>query len=153
MMTEIILASSAGFCFGVNRAVELVESLLAQGKKVATLGPIIHNQQMVERLSSMGVHTLSSLSEAMPSDTIVIRSHGVPESVIKQLEARKLTFFDGTCPFVAKIHKIVNSASQKGDTILVAGDSAHPEVKGICGHCFGSDFLRCQSRRGAGFNR
>lgn len=140
MMTEIILASSAGFCFGVNRAVELVESLLAQGKKVATLGPIIHNQQMVERLSSMGVHTLSSLAEAMPSDTIVIRSHGVPESVIKQLEARKLTFFDGTCPFVAKIHKIVNSASQKGDTILVAGDSAHPEVKGICGHCFGSVF-------------
>lgn len=119
MMTEIIVASSAGFCFGVNRAVELVEALLVQGKRVSTLGPIIHNQQMVDRLSSMGVRTLSSLSEATPSDTIVIRSHGVPEKMIKQLEERKLVFFDGTCPFVAKIHKIVNSASQKGDTILV----------------------------------
>lgn len=140
MMTEIIVASSAGFCFGVNRAVELVEALLVQGKRVSTLGPIIHNQQMVDRLSSMGVRTLSSLSEATPSDTIVIRSHGVPEKMIKQLEERKLVFFDGTCPFVAKIHKIVNSASQKGDTILVAGDSAHPEVKGICGHCLGPVF-------------
>lgn len=75
MMTEIILASSAGFCFGVNRAVELVESLLAQGKKVATLGPIIHNQQMVERLSSMGVHTLSS---SCRSDAVRYHSNSQP---------------------------------------------------------------------------
>ena len=132
---KIILAESAGFCFGVNRAVEIVYRLLHVGKKVYTLGPIIHNPQMVADLEHQGVQIVNSPDEVPQNGTLVIRSHGVLKFIIDQIENAHLDYADATCPFVSKIHTIVSSASQNGQTVLIAGDVNHPEVEGIRGHC------------------
>lgn len=137
---NIILAKSAGFCFGVDRAVNMVCSLLDEGKKVCTLGPIIHNKEMVEELKARGVKTVDDPSEAEQGDTVVIRSHGVPYGVYEQIAARGLTCADATCPFVAKIHRTVRQQSQAGKTIFIIGDKNHPEVRGVEGHCVGEYF-------------
>ncbi len=134
-MTEYTLAKTAGFCFGVNRAVDLVFRLLDEGKHPATLGPIIHNPQLVERLAGRGVRIINSPEEARPDETVVIRSHGVAQEVYGQLEALGVDYADATCPFVAKIHRIVRQESGKGKTVIVAGDVRHAEVEGIRGHC------------------
>lgn len=135
---EIILAKTAGFCFGVNRAVKMTYDLLAQGRKVATLGPLIHNPQVVADLEARGVITAQSV-EAVPAGyELVIRSHGVPEDVYKKISTLHLAYHDATCPFVAKIHKIAAQAGEKGATLLVAGDKNHPEVSGIVGHTIGN---------------
>lgn len=136
-MTEFRLAKSAGFCFGVDRAVSLVYRLLDEGKKVATLGPIIHNPQLVGELSARGVRIIESPAEARPGETVVIRSHGVGRAVYDELSARGIEYADATCPFVAKIHRIAEEESQKGNIVIIAGDPAHPEVEGIRGHCMG----------------
>lgn len=130
---EIKVAKTAGFCFGVSRAMELVERLSKKGEKVSTLGPIIHNPQAVSDLESQGVTVVNSLSECANDRTVVIRSHGVPKSVYGEIESLGLKFADATCPFVEKIHKIVQNASENGNAILIAGDRNHPEVKGIMG--------------------
>ena len=140
-MSEIILAKTAGFCFGVDRAVEMVQSLVAEGKRVATLGPIIHNPQLVEELSEKGVRIVESPEEVNPDEVLVLRSHGVPKSVIDRANELKVTYSDATCPFVAKIHKIVAQAGQDGRTVLIAGDREHKEVVGIVGHCLGKVFV------------
>ncbi len=134
-MSNIKLADSAGFCFGVNRAIETVYRLLSEGKTVCTLGPIIHNMQMVEELKEKGVKTINSVGEAQPGDTVVIRSHGVPKAVIDTLKENGIDYEDATCPFVSKIHRIVESAGKRGSTVIIAGDKHHPEVEGIMGHC------------------
>ncbi|MEG0570824.1 MAG: 4-hydroxy-3-methylbut-2-enyl diphosphate reductase, partial [Oscillospiraceae bacterium] len=134
MMAIITVAKTAGFCFGVNRAVNLVYDLIEQ-KKVSTLGPIIHNSQMVADLESRGVTVIDNLSQAKPDVTVVIRSHGVGNDIYRELEQMKQPFVDATCPFVAKIHKIVERESSEGATIIIAGDENHPEVQGIIGHC------------------
>ena len=140
-MGTIHLAKTAGFCFGVNRAIELVNSLLDEGKKVCTLGPIIHNAQVVGQLERRGVVIAHQLSD-IPKDTVlVIRSHGVPLYVYHELEQRGIEIQDATCPFVAKIHSIVTNAAEKGDIILIAGDAEHPEVLGIKGHCNGTVYI------------
>ncbi len=131
---KILLAKTAGFCFGVNRAVNMVYSLLDEGKKVCTLGPIIHNSQMVAELEEKGVRTVKSVDEADADEVLVIRSHGVPKKVYDSLNERGAQIADATCPFVAKIHKIVSKYSEENDVILVAGDASHEEVKGIVGH-------------------
>ncbi len=136
-MREIILAETAGFCFGVNRAVQSVYDLAEKGEKVCTLGPIIHNRQMVERLESIGVRTVETPSEVLPGEVLTIRSHGVAKSVFEDAKARGIKICDATCPFVSRIHKIVNEQSAKGDIILIAGDSSHQEVIGIMGHTLG----------------
>ncbi|MBQ9674184.1 MAG: bifunctional 4-hydroxy-3-methylbut-2-enyl diphosphate reductase/30S ribosomal protein S1 [Ruminococcus sp.] len=136
-MKNIVLAKSAGFCFGVNRAVEIVYNLISKGKNVCTLGPIIHNMQMVNELKEKGVRTLDSVNEAKPGDTVVIRSHGVPKSVIDEIESMGVDYVDATCPFVSKIHRLVKKAGDNGSTVIIAGDSGHPEVEGIMGHCTG----------------
>lgn len=136
-MSNIHLAKTAGFCFGVNRAIELVNSLLDEGKRVCTLGPIIHNAQVVGQLADRGVVIADTPDDVPPDTVLVIRSHGVPLSVYQQLSAKKIEIQDATCPFVAKIHSIVTNAAEKGDIILIAGDSEHPEVLGIKGHCNG----------------
>ena len=136
-MRKLIVAESAGFCFGVNRAIEIVYRLIDEGKSVSTLGPIIHNMQMVSELKEKGVSTINSISEAKEGETVVIRSHGVPKSVIEEIKERGLDFVDATCPFVSKIHKIVSETSAD-DTVIIAGDREHPEVQGIIGHCNGS---------------
>ncbi len=134
---SIQVAKSAGFCFGVNRAVEMVYDLLQKGKKVYTLGPIIHNPQLVAELSEKGVTIASEPEEVPEGGTVVVRSHGVAQDVMDRISQCGVECADATCPFVAKIHKIVSDASKKGQVILVAGDRHHPEVEGIIGHCSG----------------
>lgn len=133
--TKITLAETAGFCFGVNRAVNLVNELLDKGEKVCTLGPIIHNPQLVEDLEKRGVIIAELPNEVPKGYTVVIRSHGVGKGVYEYFEENGIPFVDATCPFVSKIHKIVAEHSKNGATILIAGDKKHPEVAGIAGHC------------------
>ena len=133
----IIVAKTAGFCFGVNRAVEIVNSLAEGESKVCTLGPIIHNKEMVQELKEKGVFSIDDLSEAENFDTVVIRSHGVPKSVKDTLSQMSCDVVDATCPFVSKIHRIVAKAGDDNKVVLIAGDKNHPEVMGIMGHCKG----------------
>lgn len=137
----IVVADTAGFCFGVNRAVNMVNKLLAAGKKVYTLGPIIHNKQMVDELASQGVEIAEKPEDVTNGATLVIRSHGVPLDVIDRINLLKLDYADATCPFVSKIHKIVNEASKKGKRVLIAGDENHPEVEGIRGNCISESYV------------
>ncbi len=129
----IQVAKTAGFCFGVNRAVEMVTKLAKEGNKVATLGPIIHNKQVVEDLKTIGVSICDDVNNT-PNDTIlVIRSHGVPKSVYDVLNKKSIPYVDATCPFVEKIHKIVAEAAAQNLPVIIAGDPEHPEILGIKG--------------------
>ena len=138
---KITLAKTAGFCFGVNRAVNTVYDLLKEGKKVCTLGPIIHNPQLVEELEQKGVRIVNSPSEVDFGETLVIRSHGVEQTVIDDCENKEVCYVDATCPFVSKIHKIVAQKSKDGYVTIIAGDKNHQEVKGIVGHTFGEVYV------------
>ena len=138
---SIVVADTAGFCFGVNRAVNMVNKLLAAGKKVYTLGPIIHNKQMVDELASQGVEIAEKPEDVTNGATLVIRSHGVPLDVVDRINLLKLDYANATCPFVSKIHKIVNEASKKGKRVLIAGDENHPEVEGIRGNCISESYV------------
>ena len=129
---KITLAKTAGFCFGVDRAVNMVYDLLAENKKVCTLGPIIHNPQLVKELEEKGVRIVSSPQEVNPDETLVIRSHGVSREVYEEAKRCNVEIADATCPFVAKIHKIVSEAT---GPVIIAGDPVHQEVLGIIGHC------------------
>ena len=131
---QIILAKTAGFCFGVDRAVEMVKSV-RRGNKTATLGPIIHNRHVVERFLKQGVRELDSPEQAEPGETVIIRAHGVPEQVQQALCARGVPVLDATCPFVKKIHTIVKNETQKGRKIIIFGSPAHPEVEAIASFC------------------
>ena len=133
-MSKIIVAESAGFCFGVNRAINILYKLIDENKPACTLGPIIHNMQMVNELREKGVRTIDKISEAKENETIVIRSHGVPQSIVNEINERHLDYIDATCPFVSKIHKIV-SETDDDSIVIIAGDKNHPEVQGIMGHC------------------
>ena len=132
---EIKLAETAGFCFGVSRAVGIVTSEIEKGTKVATLGELIHNAQFVKKLCDDGAIVINEPCEAPEGYTVIIRSHGVPRSVYEELEARNIPYIDASCPFVLKIHDIVAKADPEKDRILIAGDENHPEVKGIIGFC------------------
>lgn len=134
---RITVAKTAGFCFGVDRAVKLTYSLLDGGKKVCTLGPIIHNPQVISDLESRGVKIISEPSQTVPGSTVVIRAHGVAKSVEEELRKTGSEICDATCPFVAKIHRIVSENSSPEIPVLIAGDPDHPEVMGIVGHCRG----------------
>ena len=138
---KITLAETAGFCFGVKRAVDTVYELINEGQKVCTLGPIIHNPQLVSDLESKGVRVIEDVSEAKYGEILVIRSHGVPEEIMKQAEASSVKTVDATCPFVSKIHKIVKEASADDQPVLIAGDAKHKEVIGIIGHTNGEAFV------------
>ncbi len=132
---SIRVAESAGFCFGVNRAVELVEQAVRDGKRVCTLGPIIHNRHAVAHFENMGVRVIASAEEAEAADTVVIRSHGVTKAVQQALEEKKVTLVDATCPFVKRIHGIVSNAEAEGRLPIIIGTRTHPEVEGIAGWC------------------
>ena len=138
---KITLAETAGFCFGVDRAVNMVHELLNDGKKVCTLGPIIHNPQLVKQLEEKGVRVVESESEVKNDEILVIRSHGVPASFLKKAQDADVKVCDATCPFVSKIHKIVNDAGKEGKTVLIAGDKNHKEVIGIVGHTLGQAYV------------
>ena len=132
---KITVAKSAGFCFGVNRAVELVEQSAKEGGKVVTLGPIIHNRHAVDHFAQMGVRVIDAPSQANPGETVVIRSHGISQAVQQQLEARGVNIVDATCPFVKRIHNIVSDAEKEGRLPIIIGTAHHPEVEGIAGWC------------------
>lgn len=134
-------AETAGFCFGVNRAIQMIYKLLDENKKVYTLGPIIHNPQMVQELADRGVSIVSDPAEVPAGGTLVVRSHGVPMKTMDEIRALGLPCCDATCPFVAKIHRIVQRDSADGNVIFIAGDPSHPEVEGIRGYCTGESFV------------
>ena len=138
---EIRLAKTAGFCFGVNRAVELTYNLLNEGHKVATLGPLIHNPQAVADMERRGALVADTVDDIPTGYEVIIRSHGVPRTIYDTLEQRGLVYHDATCPFVKKIQSIAARAEAEGAVLLVAGDAAHPEVQGIVGHTRGEVFV------------
>ena len=132
---SIRTAKSAGFCFGVSRAVELVEQAAAEGKRVVTLGPIIHNRHVVDKFMGLGVGVIDTPEQAQPGQTVIIRSHGVARSVYEALEQRGVEIIDATCPFVKRIHGIVSRAEEEGQLPIIIGTPTHPEVEGIAGWC------------------
>lgn len=137
---KVTLAKSAGFCFGVKRAVEMVYKEAETGKKVYTLGPIIHNEQVVQDLEQKGVRVIDTPEELSKAEdaTVIIRSHGISADVYHQLEDKKVRIVDATCPFVSKIHRIVEKKYQEGSCIVIVGNANHPEVEGINGWCNGA---------------
>ncbi|MBP3939181.1 MAG: bifunctional 4-hydroxy-3-methylbut-2-enyl diphosphate reductase/30S ribosomal protein S1 [Clostridia bacterium] len=138
---EIKLAKTAGFCFGVNRAVDMLYKMVENGEKVCTLGPIIHNPQVISDLESKGVKIVSDEND-VPQDTkLVIRTHGVEKKVIDKLNEKNVDFCDATCPFVRKIHKIITENSNENTLVLIAGDENHPEVQGIRSYCKGESIV------------
>ena len=138
-MSKVTLAKTAGFCFGVNRAVNMVYEL-AEKEKVCTLGPIIHNAEVVNELKEKGVIIADSPCDVKEGYTVVIRSHGVGRKVYDEISGLGLKYEDATCPFVSKIHKTVAKAGKENSTVIIIGDKNHPEVKGIEGHCCGQYF-------------
>ena len=153
----VITAKTAGFCFGVKRAVAAVDELIEQGcRNVYTLGPIIHNEQVVQEFEEKGVRAVNSIEEleerikasadhpdgqqtpdsgqleSAPA-TVVIRSHGIGRGEEERLKSLGVRIVDATCPFVKKIHGIVSQASAEGRTVVIVGDAEHPEVRGIRG--------------------
>lgn len=142
-MREVKVAKSAGFCFGVKRAVEMVYSEAAKGKKVYTLGPIIHNEQVVNDLEKKGVNVINSVNDIKDGEniTVIIRSHGISEAVYNQLKAKNVNIVDATCPFVAKIHRIVQEKYKMGYQIVIIGNVNHPEVEGINGWCENNAYI------------
>ena len=137
---EIKLAKTAGFCFGVKRAVDTVyEQAEKAGGPIYTYGPIVHNEQVVQDLEAKGVQVISDREalEQLTEGTVIIRAHGVGRSIYDLLEQKGITYVDATCPFVKKIHRIVERESTAGREILIAGNPTHPEVEGIKGWCNG----------------
>ena len=137
MKRKIIVADSAGFCFGVKRAVGIAEDFAEKGIPAVTLGEIIHNPTVVEELREKGVYPVESVSEVPEGATLILRSHGVPLSVIDELEKKCIPYADATCPFVARIHRIVAERTAAGDTVIITGNPDHAEVRGIVGHAKG----------------
>ena len=140
MPHRIEIADKAGFCFGVDRAVKIVYNIIENGGKAVTYGEIIHNETVVNELKSRGVNVINSPEEIekLENTSVVIRSHGVGRDIYELLEARKpfgVDVCDGTCPFVARIHKIVSEKSAEGFDIIILGDKDHDEVQGIVKHC------------------
>ena len=138
---RITLAETAGFCFGVDRAVEMAYEIAGKGVDAVTLGQLIHNTYVTSELEEKGVGIIETPSAAKEGQTVIIRAHGVAESVYRELESAGAKICDATCPFVKKIHTIVSENSSEEIPVLIAGDPSHPEVIGIVGHCKGSFFV------------
>ena len=138
---SIELAKTAGFCFGVDRAVSTLYKMVDENKKVCTLGPIIHNPFVIEDLRKRGVEIVESPSQAPEDTTVVIRTHGVERSVIDELKSKGTQYIDLTCPFVRKIQKIVESHSGENRLLIIAGDESHPEVRGFRSHWDSESFV------------
>ena len=134
---EVKLAITAGFCFGVKRAVDMVYDQIGINEPIYTYGPIIHNEEVVKELESRGVKVLNTPEDIkkLEKGTIIIRSHGVTKSVYNLIEKQGLNCVDATCPFVKRIHKIVEKESAEGKRIVVIGSAVHPEVEGIVSWC------------------
>jgi 4-hydroxy-3-methylbut-2-enyl diphosphate reductase len=131
---QVLLAEEYGFCFGVERAVEMVEEALGAGANVRTLGPLIHNTQEIKRLEAEGVATINAPAEVEPGITAVIRAHGVTPEVQRELEARAEQVIDATCPFVTKVQKLAERAAAEGRDVVIVGNPDHPEMIGVKGY-------------------
>lgn len=139
-MTEIIRAANSGFCFGVRRAIKKTEEQIKEnieGRKILTMGQLIHNSLVTDKLAEKGVTIIDSLDEACADDIIIVRSHGEGMDFWQEAKRRDLNVVDTTCPFVGKIHRLVYEASSEGYNIVIVGNEDHPEVKGIKGWCAG----------------
>lgn len=134
---RVILAKTAGFCFGVDRAVNMAYELANSGARAATLGQLIHNSLVTDDLAAKGVRIISSPAEAQRGETVIIRAHGVAAEVYEELKGTGAEICDATCPFVKKIHRIVAENSGEDTEVFIAGDPNHPEVIGIKGYCKG----------------
>ena len=138
---EVLLANEYGFCFGVERAVEMVEDALGVGAPVRTLGPLIHNTQEMQRLECEGVSTVQSPSEVSKDQIAVIRAHGVTPQVQAELEKRAAKVVDATCPFVTRVQRLAERAAKDGRHVVVAGNPDHPEMIGVVGYAPGNTFV------------
>lgn len=136
-MEKVVLAKSAGFCFGVKRAMDAVYDEIRKGDQVYTYGPIIHNEEVIKDLEKKGVRLIETEEElkALREGTIIIRSHGVSERIYDIIKNNNLNLVDATCPFVLKIHKTVKEQTENGRHIVIVGSKKHPEVQGITGWC------------------
>ena len=141
---QVELAKSAGFCFGVSKAVDIVKAEIIKkpDKPIYTYGPIIHNEQVVAELEADGVKALEKdeIDKAVPG-IMIIRSHGVSRATEEELVAAGFTVVDATCPFVKRIHRTVQNNSEQGDKIIIVGDAEHPEVQGIMGWCMNDPYI------------
>ena len=132
---EVILAQHAGFCFGVQRAVEQVYEQAHTGESIYTYGPIVHNEEVVKDLEQKGVQVIETPEqlEEISEGIVMIRAHGVPKRIIEMIKEKGLKCVDATCPFVKRIHNIVEKESEAGKKIVIIGNAGHPEVEGIMG--------------------
>lgn len=131
---EVLLAEEYGFCFGVERAVDMVEDALSEGVQIRSLGALIHNSQEMQRLEAKGVTTISSPAEADARATAVIRAHGVTPQVQRELEESAAHVIDATCPFVTRVQHLAERAAAEGRDVVVAGNPDHPEMIGVVGY-------------------
>lgn len=131
---KVLLADEYGFCFGVERAVEMVEDAIEKGATVRGLGALIHNAQEMQRLETKGVATISQPEEAAPDVTAVIRAHGVTPQVQRELQKRAAQVIDATCPFVTKVQKLAERAAKQGRDVVLVGNPDHPEMIGVVGY-------------------
>lgn len=145
-MAEIIVAKSAGFCFGVNRAINMAYDEINKNKNIYTYGPLIHNKEVIADLEKKGIHVIKDLEE-VEQGTVMIRSHGVGEKVYDAIKQKRLQMVDGTCPFVKRIHDIVKQAYEQKRQIIIVGDSKHPEVQGINGWCENSAIILAEAEQ------
>ena len=125
-MKKLILAESAGFCFGVQRAVSIAEKNAGSGRRVVTLGQLIHNNAVTDRLASLGVSAIADASEAGEGDVVIIRSHGAPERVYTELAAAGAEIIDATCPMVKRVHDLAKAELSEGRKVVIVGDREHP---------------------------
>lgn len=131
---KVKIAEKAGFCFGVQRAVDIAETSTEKYNEVYSYGQLIHNDQVTQRLESNGLKEISKIAE-IPSGHVIIRSHGVGHDIYEQSTQQNLDVIDCTCPYVKKVHRIVDKHHKSGDIILIVGNPLHPEVIGINGWC------------------
>src|SRR5205809_3154867 len=138
---EVLLANEYGFCFGVERAVEMVEDALGVGAPVRTLGPLIHNTQEMQRLECEGVSTVRDPAEVSKNEIAVIRAHGVTPQIQAELEKRAAQVIDATCPFVTRVQRLAERAANDGRHVVVAGSRDHPEMIGVVGYAANNTFV------------
>ena len=141
---KVTVAKSAGFCFGVKRAVNMVyEAIEKSEKAIYTYGPIIHNDEVIKDMEAGGVKVVNSLEEldSLPKGIMIIRSHGISRAEHEYIENSGFEIMDATCPFVLKIHKIVREASEAGSQVVIIGNENHPEVQGIMGWCVNTPYV------------
>ncbi len=131
---QVLLADEYGFCFGVERAVEMVEAAVGEGDTVRSLGPLIHNEQEMQRLSGFGVATIDTPVQIKRGETAVIRAHGVTPDVQRELEEKASKVVDATCPFVTRVQRLASRAAAEGRHVVVVGNPEHPEMIGVKGY-------------------